>query len=249
MVGRIAVIRRAVTVTAVAALWGCAVLSSCASGDDDTLQPLPADGTTGVATSEAASAPTVPVVGGPPTTVTGGSSTTPTTTTPTTTTVARAPSGDWDGVRFDVGTIDTVSELDSYQAIGFDRYTLNDPQLGTVDAAGFQSEPVRAWWQESPFANVRVQLRTFVLDPDVEVLVLDESDRAAACVTAPSSTATPGSSTTSAPSTTPARPAFAASWLPADVGVLADPARSGGLATLTYSDAGLVTRIRFTHGC
>ena len=70
-------------------------------------------------------------------------------------------------------------------ALSFDRYSYTVPGSGTVDAGGMQAEPVAAWWRQSPFSNVRVQLRTFVLAPDVEVLMLDESGRAAACAEPP----------------------------------------------------------------
>jgi hypothetical protein len=139
--------------------------------------------------------------------------------------------GEWDGARFDVGVIETVSEQSGYTVIGFDRYSFNDPQLGTIDAGSFQEEPVAAWWRTSPYTNVRVLARSFVLDPGVEILVLDESGRARAC-------ADP------APATTP-EPA----WQEAGNELLADPAAAGRIAVLTYSPTGQVTRIRFTAGC
>ncbi len=228
-VGVAAAVRRRAGALVVAAAIALVAPGGCSSGDDDTLQPLPAEGPAPSSTVGTSATTTAPGVG---TTAPGPSRPASSTTTSTSTTVAdRAPSGDWDGVRFDVGTIDTVSEIDGYQAIGLDRYSLNDPQLGTLDATSFETEPVRAWWQENPFANIRVNVRTFVVDPDVEVLVLDESGRAASCTTPPPST--------------PPTPR----WRPADVSLLADPARSGGLAVLTYSDSGQVVRIRFTHGC
>lgn len=192
-----------------------AVIAGCGGDDDDTLEPLPIEGATIGSSS----------------TVSGSSPESSLARTTTTTTTAVAPVGDWDGARFDAGTIATVSELGGYRAIGFDRYSFSDPTLGTVDAEGFVAEPVVAWWRESPFSNVRVQLRTFVLDPDVEVLVLDEGDRAMAC--------------TDPPTATPPSP----SWDVVEASVLEDPAAAASIATLTYSPTGQVTRIRFTAGC
>ena len=60
-----------------------------------------------------------------------------------------------------------------------------DPAGRTADAGGLTEEPVVAWWRTSPFSNVRVQTRTFVLAPDVEVLTLDPAGRGAACAAPP----------------------------------------------------------------
>ena len=89
--------------------------------------------------------------------------------------------------------------------IGFDRYSFVDPQRGTIDAAGFEEEPVAAWWRTSPYTNVRVLARTFVLDPDVEILVLDEAGRAGACGDPPPSTP-PGPSVGAGRHRPPGRP-------------------------------------------
>ena len=195
--------------------FGVLLLLAACSGDgraDETLEPLPIEGGTTVT-----AAPTEPPA-----------STTASTEVPTT---DPPPIGEWDGARFDVGVIDTVTEVDDYQAIGFDRYSFNDPERGTIDAEAFDEEPVAAWWRESPYVNIRVQPRTFVLDPDVEILVLAESGRGRACADPP-----------------PAQPP-APTWDEADVELLDDPAAAGRIATLTYSPTGQVTRIRFTGGC
>jgi hypothetical protein len=202
--------------TALLLLAAIAGGTGCSDGDDeDTLQPLPIEGATDPA----------------PSTSTPASVAVSTTGARATTTSAMAPIGDWDGARFDAGTIETLSRLGAYQTIGFDRYSFVDPVRGAVDAAGFDEEPVAAWWRTNPFTNVRVQLRTFVLDTDVEVLTLDAADRARACA--------------EPPPTSPPTP----SWEPAGVEALEDPDSVGAIALLTYSPTGQVTRIRLTHGC
>ena len=200
-------------------LLGVVAWAGCSDGtDEDTLQPLPIEGATAVAPSTSAAVVIPP-------------SATTTSSVAATTTAAATPIGDWDGARFDAGTIQTLSTTGRYRTIGFDRYSFTDPAVGTIDAAGFDTEPLVAWWRTSPFTNVRVQLRTFVLDPAVEVLVLDPAGRARACA--------------EPPPTTPPTP----SWAPADLDALEDPAYVGAIATLTYSATGQVTRIRFTAGC
>ena len=44
---------------------------------------------------------------------------------------------------------------------------LHGPDGRLLDATSFDAEPIVAWWQASPFVNVRPQTRTFVLAPDV----------------------------------------------------------------------------------
>jgi hypothetical protein len=151
------------------------------------------------------------------------------TTSPVGTTVVPELVGDWDGAEFDVGVIQQVGELGGYRTIDFDRYSYEDPERGVVDASGFTEEPIAYWWSESPFVNVQEQLRTFILADDVEVLVLSDDGADRACA-----------GTGPRPSPT---------WVPAGVSYLDQPAATEDIASLTYSDAGQVTRIRFTHGC
>ena len=196
------------------------LVTACSGGGraTETLEPLPIEGGTAVPP--------------PPTTeasaVVTGSSDASTSAAPTS---VLPPIGEWDGARFDVGVIETVSRQSGYTVIGFDRYSFDDPERGTIDAVAFEEEPVAAWWRTSPYTNVRVLARTFVLDPDVDILVLAESGRARAC-------AEP------APATMP-EPA----WEDTDIAILDDPAAAGRIAVLTYSSTGQVSRIRFTGGC
>jgi hypothetical protein len=137
--------------------------------------------------------------------------------------------GDWDGAEFDVGVISRVGELGGYRTIDFDRYSYQDPERGVVDATALDEEPVAYGWTDSPFVNVQEQLRTFVLADDVEVLVLGGDAADMAC-----------GESGRRPSPT---------WVPAGVSYLDQPAATEDIASLTYSDDGQVTRIRFTHGC
>jgi hypothetical protein len=163
-----------------------------------------------------------------PTTATASSNSAATTSAVGTTEIP-ALVGDWDGAEFDVGVIKQVGELDGYRTIDFDRYSYEDPDRGVTDASAFTEEPIAYWWTESPFVNIQQQLRTFVLADDVEVLVLNDDGADRAC-----------NGTGPRPSPT---------WVPVGVSYLEQPAATEDIASLTYSDAGQVTRIRFTHGC
>jgi hypothetical protein len=184
------------------------VTVGCGGDDGDTLTPLPISAVTVTTTlpppSDGGTEPTV-TANGPP------------------------PVGDWDGARYDVGAIAAVGETDGQMSISLDRYSYADPVRGVIDAPAFEEEPLASWWRESPFSNVRTQLRTFVLDPDVEVLVLADD---------------PGACSNPPPASAPAP-----RWQPADVDALADTGSIGAVAVLTYSATGQVTRIRLTHGC
>jgi hypothetical protein len=195
-----------------------AVLAGCSSDDDTTLQPLPVQGGT-------AGSPTM-VVTAAPSTVAPTSSTT---TVPGS--AAEDIDGDWDGARFDVGTVSALTKVGALDAISLDRLTYHAPDGMSYDASSLTAEPTVAWWRTSPFTNVQVRDRRFVLAPDVEVLVLDPSGRTTAC-------ADPAPAAPPAPS-----------WKRADVSALADPAHAGDVAALTYSATGQVVRIRLTRGC
>ncbi len=205
------------------------VTAGCAGDDDDTLTPLPIEGgTVGplTATTPVPAAVTTLAAGS------GGAGGVAPTTTPITATPTTAPAvGDWDGARFDVGTIQALTRAGAAQAISFDRWSYTRPDGSTVDATALDAEPLVAWWSTSPFTNRRVQARTFVLAPDVEVLVLDPSGKAAACAVPP-------------PATSPTP-----TWIESDLSALQDPAAATSMVTLSYSPAGEVTRIRLTSGC
>jgi hypothetical protein len=194
------------------------VVAGCSSGDDDaTLQPLPVQGGT-------AGSPTMVVTAPPAITPTSTTTTVPGP-------VAADANGDWDGAHFDIGTVSALTKVGALDAISLDRLTYHAPDGASYDASSLASEPIVAWWRTSPFTNVQVRDRTFVVAPGVEVLVLDPAGRTTACADPP-----------------PAVPP-ATSWKPAGVSALADPANAGDVAALTYSATGEVVRIRLTRGC
>jgi hypothetical protein len=137
--------------------------------------------------------------------------------------------GDWDGAEFDVGVIHGVGEFGGFRTIDFDRYSYRDPERGVIDAAGFVEEPIAYGWTDSPFVNIQEQLRTFVLADDVEVLVLGGAAGGRSCQDR--------------------RPLPPPDWIDVGVSFLDRPAVRDDVASLTYSDDGLVSRIRFTRGC
>lgn len=139
--------------------------------------------------------------------------------------------GDWDGARFDVGTVEEVATLGAYTSIELDRWSYTSPDGQTADGTSLTAEPVVAWWRESPFSNMSERLRTFVLAPDVEILRLEAASRAAAC--------------SGPPGADPPDP----EWEPAGSSALDEAMVEGTFAVITYSDTGLVTRLRLTRGC
>ena len=216
-------LRRLGTVAAVCAI----AAGGCSSGDNNTLQPLPIEGGT------AAPRPTPFVTVGPPvvtsTTLAPATTTSVAITGPTSTTVEAA--GDWDGARFDIGVVTAPTKVGATDAVALDRWSYTAPDGRLLDALTFDSEPIVAWWRASPFVNVNPRTRTFVLAPDVEVMLIDPAGRAAACAEPP-------------PAAVPTP-----TWIPATVAALGDPANTGTVAILTYDDTGQITRIRLTRGC
>ena len=139
---------------------------------------------------------------------------------------AAATIGDWDGARFDVGEVAGTSTLLGQRTIALDRLSVSvDGSLH--DADDFTEEPVEYWWTTSPFTNQGATIRRFLLHPDVDVLALDPVGDEAAC--------TPGGSD--------ANPV----WQRAKLSDVDD--RPSDVASLTYSEDGLVELIRLTHGC
>lgn len=149
----------------------------------------------------------------------------------TSSTLEPRPVGDWDDAKFDVGRITGTTEVGEFPAILFDRYSYQDPQAGAIDASGFREEPVRFWWVDEPFFNQSTNVRRFVLAPDVEVLVLSDAGESEACTSPP-------------PANLP-RP----TWTLVELSFLDSENATQAFASLTYTQNGLVERIRFTRGC
>lgn len=164
----------------------------------------------------------------PPTTTIGA-----TTTMPPTTTLAEQPVGEWDGARFDFGRIvgDGLTDDGIYRTIELDRYSYRDPSGVLVDAAGFTSEPLPAWWREEPWENNNPDTRQFVLAPNVELLALSDADDEVACADPP-------------PAELPAP-----QWLGVDPSYLDTGRARDSIAVITYAPTGAISRIRFTTGC
>jgi hypothetical protein len=198
-----------------------ATVAACGDGGEssDTLPPLPISVEVVTTPAESSTPSQASSTGA---SIVAGSSSAPLVT-------GRTFVGDWDGAEFDVGVIHEVGEFGGYRTIDFDRYSYRDPERGVIDAAAFVEEPIAYGWAESPFVNVQEQLRTFVLADDVEVLVLGGPAAGRSC--------------------RDRRPLPPAEWIPVGITFLDQPAATDEVASLTYSDDGLVTRIRFTRGC
>ena len=136
------------------------------------------------------------------------------------------PVGDWqEGLAYNFGVVTDVIEVEGHDAVTFDQVRLaSEDWTGFRESTTFEAEPVVAWWPPSQVVNMNPLVRTFVLADDVESLALDTTVGDACSVTDGSVDAT---------------------WERiADVS-----AGVGQYASLTFSDAGLVERIRFTAPC
>ena len=97
-----------------------------------------------------------------------------------------APTGDWDGARFDAGIIDRVSTLGAYTAVVLDRWSFTGPDGTTRDGDALDAEPIAAWWTINPYIErERAQPHLRAGAPTVEVLTLDPADQARACAQPP----------------------------------------------------------------
>lgn len=137
--------------------------------------------------------------------------------------------GDWDGTRFDIGIVDRIDRTeDGRTLVVFDRVQL-ETEDGRKEAAAFDEEPIVYGNTDYPFVNENTRLRTYVVAPDVEVLVLDNPR--AVC---------PGGDAD------PADPV----WRPTTVDAAVDTSVWSDFqqVSLTFS-GGLVARIRFSTGC
>ncbi len=139
---------------------------------------------------------------------------------------------DWDGVRYDFGRITGMSSNDPQHQVAFitfDRYQLYD-QVGTLQSApDFTEEPIVVGNSDVPWVSENPKERTYALDPDAEVLNL----------------ANPGKIQCGGNDKTE-RPAWKSSTVD-DLFAAGIP--DSDQVSLTFSDAGKVTRIRISQGC
>lgn len=86
---------------------------------------------------------------------------------------------DWDGVRYDFGRITGLSSNENQDLITFDRYQLYGDGGELLSAANFTEEPIVVGNSDVPWVNDNPKERTYVLDPEAEVLSLANPGRIA----------------------------------------------------------------------
>ena len=80
---------------------------------------------------------------------------------------------DWDGARFDFGRIERVHREGGELLVDFDRTQLVTDDGGRASGPDFTEEPVVVGNTDEPTVNENRRLRTYVVRPDAEVLVID----------------------------------------------------------------------------
>ena len=136
---------------------------------------------------------------------------------------------DWDGVRYDFGRITGLSSNENQDLMTFDRYQLYGDNGKLQSAPDFTEEPIVVGNSDVPWVNENPKERTYALDPDAEVLNL----------------ANPGKIQCGGNDKTE-RPAWKSSTVD-DLFAAGIP--DSDQVSLTFSDAGKVTRIRISQGC
>ena len=163
-----------------AALSAGMLLIGC--GNDVAGQSAPSTTATPTTIVVVTSVVTVPDTSAPSTTAASATTTaTAPTTTPTTSPLPATPPGgsalDWDGVRYDFGRITGLSSSENEDLITFDRYQLYGDNGELQSASDFTEEPVVVGNSDLPWVNDNTRQRTYVIDPDAEVLTLANSGR------------------------------------------------------------------------
>lgn len=79
---------------------------------------------------------------------------------------------DWDGVRYDFGRITRLSSNENEDLITFDRYQLYGDDGELQSAPDFTEEPIVVGNSDLPWVNDNLKERTYVIDPEAEVLTL-----------------------------------------------------------------------------
>lgn len=163
-----------------------------------------------------------------------------TTTSSTTTSTAPAPTAapapastyDWDGVRFEYGSIEAVERIGTDVVISFDRYSLY-VDGDYRDATYFTSEQIVVANTDAPGKNSNPKLRRYAVMPDVNLITVVGLDGSAAC----DGGAPAGWTPTWAPFTMDQLIAMDAATV------------RGNQTSLTFDAAGRVTQIRHSDGC
>ena len=84
---------------------------------------------------------------------------------------------DWDGVRYDFGRITGLSSNENEDLLTFDRYQLYGDNGELQSASDFTEEPIVVGNSDLPWVNDNPKERTYVIDPEAEVLTLANSGR------------------------------------------------------------------------
>ena len=84
---------------------------------------------------------------------------------------------DWDGVRYDFGRITGLSSNENEDLLTFDRYQLYGDNGKLQSAPDFTEEPIVVGNSDLPWVNDNTKERTYVIDPDAEVLTLANRGR------------------------------------------------------------------------
>ena len=160
-------------------MCGVGLLAGCGNdvgnGTSASATTAGAPPTTVVVTSSV----TVPVTTAAPATRPQASVAPATPTAPPPTAATTSGTLDWDGVRYDFGRITGLSSNENQDLITFDRYQLYGDGGELLSAANFTEEPIVVGNSDVPWVNDNPKERTYVLDPEAEVLSLANPGRIA----------------------------------------------------------------------
>lgn len=138
---------------------------------------------------------------------------------------------DWDGVRFEFGSIEAVQRVGTDIVISFDRYSLfldGDWR----DATYFTSEQILVANTDWPGQNLNPKLRRYVVTPNANLITITGLHESGICDGDP--------------------PGWTPTWIPFTMDQLLamDPTTvRGNQTSLTFDAAGRVTQIRHSDGC
>ena len=161
--------------TTLAVLSAGLLLAGCGNDVDGES----ASSTTATPTTIVVVTSVVPVPDTPAPTTAAQATTTAATPPPTSPPTAK-PGGnalDWDGVRYDFGRITGLSSNENEDLLTFDRYQLYGDNGELQSAPDFTEEPIVVGNSDLPWVNDNTKERTYVIDPEAEVLTLANSGR------------------------------------------------------------------------